>query len=82
MDFLILLLLFKGTFFSFDHPTFIWVKSESSLPNTFLQHDDNDVVRAHLLLKSSQLTEVLPAWQNALWTILNPKCAKKKFGHF
>ena len=56
MDFLILLLLFKGTFFSFDHPTFIWVKSESSLPNTFLQHDDNDVVRAHLLLKSSQLS--------------------------
>ena len=28
MDFLILLLLFKGTFFSFDHPTFIWVAGE------------------------------------------------------
>ena len=31
MDFLILLLLFKGTSFYFDHPTFIWVKSERLL---------------------------------------------------
>ena len=80
MDFLILLLLFKGTFFSFDHPTFIWVKSESSLPNTFLQHDDNDVVRAHLLLKSSQLTEVCLA--ECTVDHFESKMCQKKFGHF